>query len=311
MAYIHKHGDKWRAQVAKQGVRRTAVWDKKSEAQAWAARVEAEIAGGKIKASVQTLSDAIKRYQLKVSSGKRSPDWEKRRFGAMLAYFGDVKLSAITSDHIGEWRDKRLETVSGSTIQREANLLRHLFSVAKDEWRWIEDHPFRGVKLPAENAPRTSVWGWRQTRRVIRYLERGGEKSTQIAWAFHTALRTGMRLSEVLASSLSGNVATLPRSKTSSQPVKIPLTRHGIRMMKRQPAITVGPNEASALFSRACQSSMVHGLTFHDARATALTLLARKVDVLTLSRISQHRDISLLARVYYRETAEQISARMI
>lgn len=310
MAYIAKHGNKWRAQVAKQGVRRTAVWDKKSEAQAWAARVEAEIAGGKLKASVQTFKDAIDRYQLKVSAGKRSPDWEKRRLDAMLAYFGDVKLSAITSDDIGNWRDKRLETVSGSTVQREANLLRHLFSVAKDEWRWIEDHPFRGVKLPAENAPRTSVWGWRETRRVIRYLQRGGEKSGQIAWAFHTALRTGMRLSEVLNATMAGKVATLPRSKTSDVPVKIPLTRLGRRQMAKRPTITVGPNEASALFSRACKAMLVGSLTFHDARATALTLLARKVDLLTLSRISQHRDTALLARVYYRETAEQISDRI-
>lgn len=33
-------------------------------------------------------------------------------------------------------------------------------------------------------------------------------------------------------------------------------------------------------------------------------------DLMTLARISRHRDVSLLLRVYYRETAEAISARL-
>ena len=45
-------------------------------------------------------------------------------------------------------------------------------------------------------------------------------------------------------------------------------------------------------------------------RATALTLLARRVDVMTLARISGHKDLKTLLRVYYRETAEQISERL-
>lgn len=47
-----------------------------------------------------------------------------------------------------------------------------------------------------------------------------------------------------------------------------------------------------------------------DSRATALTLLARKVDVMTLARISRHNDLSLLQRVYFRESAEEIAARL-
>ncbi len=52
---------------------------------------------------------------------------------------------------------------------------------------------------------------------------------------------------------------------------------------------------------------MVKNKTFHDARASALTWLARRVDVLVLARISGHRDISLLHRVYYRATAAELA----
>lgn len=38
---------------------------------------------------------------------------------------------------------------------------------------------------------------------------------------------------------------------------------------------------------------MIEDLHFHDARAEALTLLARRVDVLTLAKISGHKDIRM------------------
>ncbi|MDV7398319.1 hypothetical protein RZS08_43345, partial [Arthrospira platensis SPKY1] len=64
------------------------------------------------------------------------------------------------------------------------------------------------------------------------------------------------------------------------------------------------------LFSKLVKQLMLGDLHFHDARATALTLLARRVDVLTLARISRHKDLSLLMRVYYRDTPEEIAKRL-
>ena len=55
---------------------------------------------------------------------------------------------------------------------------------------------------------------------------------------------------------------------------------------------------------------MLGDLHFHDARATALTLLSRKVDVMTLAKISRHKDINLLQNTYYRESAENIAKRI-
>lgn len=46
------------------------------------------------------------------------------------------------------------------------------------------------------------------------------------------------------------------------------------------------------------------------ARATALTLLARRVDLMTLFRISGHVDPSMILKRYYRERVEDIAARI-
>ena len=40
-------------------------------------------------------------------------------------------------------------------------------------------------------------------------------------------------------------------------------------------------------------------LHFHDTRREALTRLSKKVDVMTLAKISGHKDISILQNVYY------------
>lgn len=46
------------------------------------------------------------------------------------------------------------------------------------------------------------------------------------------------------------------------------------------------------------------------ARGTALTHLSRKVNVLDLAKISGHRDLKILSTVYYRDTPDQIAARL-
>lgn len=311
MAYISKHGDKWRAQVAIKGIRRSAVWPTKREAEAWGKRTELEIDAGNVIRADRTFEAATVHYLATVSPDKAdgAAKWERRRFDAMLEFFGEVPIGEIDSERIGKWRDYRLKTVSGSTVQREANLLRNLFMLACNEWRWIQTSPFRGVRLPKENQARHQLWRWQEIKRVIRAGQRAGEKTGEVALAFHIALRTGMRLSEVLNSpgNLKGRVVTI---KTKTEPrAQIPVNRIAAELIARA-KFTVGPNEASALFSRLTRQQMVEGVTFHDARATALTLLARKHDVMVLARISRHKDISLLHRVYYRETAEDIAARL-
>lgn len=120
-----------------------------------------------------------------------------------------------------------------------------------------------------------------------------------------------MRLGEVLQApanfDATRRVVTIA-TKTSARD-EVPIGRIAARLLASA-RFTVDANEASALFSRLTRHQMVTGLTFHDARATALTLLARKVDVMVLARISRHADISLLHRVYYRETAQDIAARL-
>jgi integrase len=318
MAYIRKYRDKWRAEVQRHGHRATQVTDTKREAQAWALKKEAELdalkgAGG------ETFGSAVEKYLKSVSKDKADPAWEKRRFDAFMEYFGaDTKIASITTAKLGEWRDWRLSgdadhpPVTGGTVLREINLLRHLFSLARDEWKWIATSPFTGLRMPEDNDPRTQVWRWQQIKRVLRANRDG--KTAEVIKAFRIALHTALRLKEVLEGRydparrvmlLGGATRTKGDGKKL---VEVPVPRRAAKLFPV--TFTVGPNEASALFCKLCDQLLIEDLTFHDTRATALTLLARRMDVMTLARISRHKDLNLLLKTYYRESADDISARI-
>jgi integrase len=314
MAYIRKYRDGWRAEVQRHGMRASFAAPTKREVQQWALRKEAEIDGLKLSKGM-TFDQACAKYVSTVSRDKAEGAalWEERRFTEMAAFFGgEARISQINSDRIGEWRDWRLKQVSASTVLRDRSLLQHLFQLAADEWKVIQSNPFRGVRFPQHNPPRHQVWTWRLIKRVLRASNRN-EREIQTIRAFHIALHTGMRLSEILSAKLEGNVAVLERDKVSgkaSPPVKVPLPRKGPELFAKYQPFTIAPDIASATFSDLTDELLIDGLTFHDSRASALTWLSRRFDVMTLARISRHKNLKTLMDTYYRETAEQIAERL-
>ena len=318
MAYIRKYRDKWRAEVQRHGHRATHVAATKREAQAWALKKEAALDALKGSGG-ETFGSAAEKYLKTVSGSKANPEWERRRFEAFMLYFKpETSIANITTAHIGEWRDWRLQggkgrrAVTGATVLREINLMRHMFSLARDEWKWIQSSPFTGLRMPDDSDPRTQVWRWQQIKRVLR-ADRSG-KTAEVICAFRIALHTALRLKEVLEGrydpvrrvmSLGGGTRTKSDGKRL---IEVPIPRRAAKLFPA--SFTVGANEASALFCTLTQQLLIKNLTFHDSRATALTLLARRLDVMTLARISRHKDLNLLLRTYYRESVQDISARI-
>jgi integrase len=314
MSSITKHNERWRAHVFVHGTRATKVFDKRRDAQAWAAAKEKELDRTK-KSKGMTLKQATTKYLATVSKQKApsAAAWEARRFGEFMEYMGENTMIAdIGSDRISDHRDNRLETVSGSTVIRESNLFRNLFQIAVDEWKLIDANPYKGVKMPEHNPARHQVWTWQLIKRVLR-AENRNEREVQCIRAFHIALHTAMRMSEIVGAKVVGKVAVLERDKSSgkaSPPVKVPLARKGAALFAKYGPFTIRADIASATFSDMTDELLIDGLTFHDARASALTWLSRRVDVMTLARISRHKNMKILMTTYYRESVEDIANRI-
>lgn len=332
MASITPHNGSFRAQISIKGVRDSKVFATKRAAQAWAAERETEIRAsiGKPAAETHTVKDAFERYTRDVSPKKAGERAERLRLEAFARDFPKLvalPLAEFKTPHLVEWRDARLKKVKPSSIVRDVNLIRNVFLTARDEWHWIEHNPFTGLNIPQEGPPRDRrVDPWGDVRPIVRALDyvTGREPVTlsqEVALAWLVALRSGMRVNEVLqlgkgTIDLDKRVARVKHKMqyTTGKPREIPLTRHVVRLLRpvahREQFFTVDSDSLDALFRKAKGRLGIKDLQFRDSRAEALTRLAKKVDVLKLSKISGHKDLEMLSRVYYRETAEQIAATM-
>ncbi len=337
MAYLRKVKNGWRAEVERAGVRTSATRETKAAALAWATAEEAALAAGvRAQYPAKTLSDAFRRYEKEISKHKRGARAEMLRFAAFERMFPDLAgkvLHTITTADLGVWRDARRAEVSDSSVVREAAQLRNVWSVAAQEWKWTgEPTPWKALKLPRKAHARTRRTAWAELRLVLRHLgyRPGVPPATpqqEVAWAYLVANHTAMRAGEVMGLArstvdLQRRVATLGVHKTVEVVGvrHVPLFRKAARVLRvlddaaaaarRDRYFTISSASLDVLFRKIRDRLLLENLHFHDSRADALTRMARKVDVMTLAKISGHKDLRQLLDAYYRETPEEIAARL-
>ncbi|QPS11446.1 tyrosine-type recombinase/integrase [Delftia acidovorans] len=338
MAYFRKLKTGWRAEVERMGVRRTAVRPTKAEAQAWAVAEEAAIlAGARGEFPRRTLAEAVERYRCEVTDKKPSSTAraDNLRFDAWLREFPELAAKVfheVTGDDLARWRDARLKQVSGSSVLREAQQFRPIWSLAVKQWKWAGKSPWPEIKLPGKAHARRRTGQWSEIRLMLRSAMVSPRVAPvapmqQAAWAMLVALHTGMRSGEILRMSRSNvdlrrKVYELPHHKTEAivGARRVPLTSRAVRLLRvldasaeaagRDAYWTISDASRDTLYRKLRDRVMVEGLRFHDLRATALTWLSKRVDVMTLARISGHVDINELFNTYYRESAEDIAARL-
>lgn len=320
MASIQRHGKKWRAFVTRQGIRRSKVFATRQEAKDWAAREEYEIQHRDRVAAGKTLKEALDRYAREVSPGKRGHRWEALRLAKIgRDRLGAIRMGDLAPHHIADWRDRRLREVAPGSVRREIGLLSAVLTVARREWQWVDRNPVADVGKPQEPPPRTRLPTEEEFARLAHVA--GDDLRTAMArthLAFLFSCETAMRSGEILgltwdAVNIGKRVAHLPRTKNGTAR-DVPLSMRAVELLealpKAEPIFALTAPQRDALWRKITSKAGIEDLHFHDARAYALTQLARRVDVLTLARISGHKDIRLLSNVYYRETAEDIAKRL-
>jgi integrase len=329
MASIKAHNGGWRVQVNKRGVRASKVFATKAEARAWGAQQEAEILDESKRVwPTKTVKDLCDRYALEVSSGKKGARAEKLRLAALCKNFPALAgklVSDVQTPDLVAWRQQRLKEVSPGAVRRDVNILRNAFQIARREWHWLGHYPFEGFTVPSDNPPRERLPTLKEIRDIVRWLGyRAGPlpgKQQQVALAFLVACRTGMRAGEILSLTparldLDASVARVPHKTQhlTGRPRTVPLSGKAVRLLRRvahlDPCFDVSSASMSALFHKAALSCRVTGLTFHDSRAYALTAMSKKVDPLTLAKVSGHRDMKVLLNTYFRPSESEIASRL-
>jgi integrase len=325
MASFSKQKNGWRVQLSIKGMRDSKVFSTKAEGQAWAIERASELqrqADTGINTD-KTCQDAFDRYIKEVSVHKRGHRWEAIRLTAIAGHWigttqvGTMLLCNITPDALGKWRDTRLLSVTGSTVNREMNLLSHVFTTARREWKWIAESPTGDVRRPKSAAHRDRRLSEDEIDRICLALGFDGEtvncKLHAVAVAFLFAIETAMRAGEICAltwGDITGSVANLRMTKNGSKR-QVPLSSRAVELLGMLPrdqwdtCFGVKSDSLSTLFATARKRADIHDMTFHDTRHEAITRLAKKLDVLELARMVGHKDLKML-QIYYNETAAEL-----
>lgn len=331
MATLEKREQGWRVKIRKGGVSQSATFRTKAEASAWAAKVESDIAAGKIgKTPNKTFGELLQKYSDEISATKRGARWEQLRIALYLREYPglcNTKLADLGPDTFAAWRDERLKSVSALSVIREWAILQHACSVAVKEWRWLQANPLLLVKRPAATPPRSRRPTQDETNRIIFACGYSDEvppatAQARVAAAWLFAIETAMRAAE-LCGLTDGDVdfktrlAYLPKTK-NGHPRHVPLSKEAIRLLRHVRTATEGsetifdisPAILDALFRKAKERALIDELHFHDSRREALTRLAKKVDVMTLAKISGHRDLRILQNTYYAPDMSEVAREL-
>lgn len=317
----------WRIQIEVKGQRDSSTFDTKREADEWKARrtleLQAEDKSGP--GASKTLRDALRRYAEDESPKKRGGSKEIIRLAAFETPKHEAlpvkkRVQLVTSDDISRWRDDRLAMNARGSVLRDLGLLSAVMETARREWKWIKVNPVRDVRKPQNPDHRERIIRADETRKMLRALGYAfpvRSVSQAIAVCFLTALATGMRAGELCGlrwDDVKGDHVRLLMTKNGKRR-DVPLTPVAQKLIERmrgwdeQSVFGIRSQSLDALFRRARTRAGLSGFLFHDARHTAATALAGKLDVLTLCKVFGWSNTKQ-ALVYYNPTASDIARRL-
>ncbi|MHB1494366.1 MAG: site-specific integrase [Acidithiobacillus sp.] len=331
MATFQNRGNRqWRAMIRRKGQpAQSKTFDTKTEAEQWARLIESEMDRGifvsRTEAENTTLHEALDRYLQEVTALKRGSAQEASHIHVIQSSsLSKFSLSAIFSKQVSKYRDDRLKVVSASTVNRELNILSHVFTVATQDW---------GIHLPGGNPVATTrrpkvddrrdrrLVGDEETR-LLEWAEKAEQEdgSMPIAHIIRFALETGLRRKELTVMrwehvNLKRCVIDVPGAKTGDR--QVPLSSRALAVLNALPrhldgAVWGAVHKASIsrAFARACHRAVIDDLRLHDLRHEATSRLFEKgFNPMEVSTITGHKTLQMLKR-YTHLRAEDLAKRM-
>lgn len=319
-----------RAFVCVNGIRDNKAFKSAKQAKSWARDRESELS--KLEAVVddkRTFGDMFERYAQEVSSKKRGARWETVRLTLFMRDFPALcatKLVKSTKNDIRAWMATRSERVANSTLNRELNIISHCLTVAREDWQWLSHNPMQGLRRPKNPKSRCRRITAQEIQELCFVLGYRDDieltiKREFVGAAFLFAIETAMRAGEICSLTrsdinFSTKVAHLKKTKNGDER-DVPLTDRAIDILQRLPILDhddapifqLTSGSLSTIFRTHRLKLNIEDLTFHDTRHEATTRLAGQLHVLSLAKVTGHRDIRELM-TYYDESAEDIAKKL-
>jgi len=332
MATFRKRGAyQWEVRIRKKGFPlQSKTFETKDDALAWAAVIESEMVRGvfedRSEAETTTLNDVLDRYSVEVTLNKLGAVKEQQKINQFKKDKLAVRfLATIKRKDIADYRDRRLKNVSASTVNRELNLLGHVFSTAIMDW---------GISLPANpvqqiRRPKVNPGASRERRfesgEEQQLLEACRKSDVWLESAVILAVETGLRRGKLLSLEWSKmdwdkrviEITEIDPTSTKKTPLKIPLSSKATNLLSKLPRSIDGkilqihsPNALTMAFRRVCDDIGMNDFRFHDLRHEATSRLFEKgLNPMQVAAITGHKSLNTLKR-YTHLKAEDLAVML-
>lgn len=302
----------------------SATFDRKTDAKKWAQDTESAIRDGRhfktAEAKKHTLAEMVDRYIEYVLPHKpkaikpqtQQLNWWKNELGHRL-------LADVTPALIAECRDKliagktyRQKKRSPATTNRYLAALSHAFTIAVNEWGWLEINPVSKVKRPTEPRGRVRFLDDDERDRLLASCR--ASRSKVLYAIVVLAISTGMRQGEIL--NLKWKDIDLSRSRLVLHETKnnerraVPIVGlaqevlSDLSKVRRIDSQLVFPGtdpekplKIRKAFDSALKEAGIENFRFHDLRHTAASYLA--MNGATLAEIAEvlgHKTLQMVKR---------------
>ena len=346
----HKDGtSSYRVQIRKKGhppVR--ATFARLTDAKRWATQTEAAIAEGRyfktLEAQKHTFGEMVDRYSRDVLPQRKDSYERARHLKRWKEELGELALADVTPAKIAEVRDKMLSEKTPNTgvlrkpatVNRYLAALSHVFTLAVNEWGWLEDSPMRKVKKPKEPCGRVRFLSEDETidgalveGERTRLLKACKESPNPYLYPVVVlALSTGMRRGEIMnlkwqAVDLKRGRITLLKTKNGEIRV-VPIAGHALELLKAHAKVRPidtellfpgkvkrdKPMDLNAPWRTALSRAGIKDFRFHDLRHSAASYLAMNgASLAEIADVLGHRTLQMVKR--YSHLSEAHTASVI
>jgi integrase len=328
LATLRKRGEQWQVQVRRKG--RTPVsrsFHLKSDALAWAREqeFEADQRQPQVHKTLKgiAVADIVSRYRDEVVPRKRGADRETLTLNAFLRHpLAQVAISDVTAGMVSAYCTERLKHVKPGTLNRELDILRHAFAVARRNWDVpLAHNAFAEVTRPKAGLPRERRLHSGERERLEAACIRC--RNPYIRFLVQLALETAMRRGELLRVrwcdvSVEKRTLHIPITKNGHART-IPLSRAALALLRdlrdhcsplSERLLPITDCAAKMSWKRLAKRARLEDLRFHDLRHEAISRFFEKgLNVPEVALISGHRDLRMSFR-YTHPRAEDVAAKL-
>ncbi|MDO9213443.1 MAG: site-specific integrase [Methylococcales bacterium] len=303
----------------------TATFKRLTDAKKWVQDTESAIREGRhfktAEAKKHTFADLVDRYIKDVlpTKPKKARDktqqltWWKEKVGSYL-------LADMTPALIVQYRDELSNGITyrgtqrtPATVIQYMTALSHAFTIAVNEWGWLEDSPMRKVKKPALPRGRVRFLDDDERARLLTAC-----KESSNTWLYPCvilALSTGMRQGELMGlkwqdANLKDGFLILHETKNGERR-RVPLAGLGLELLRDHAKVrridtdllfpsTININKPIDLrkpFQNALKAAEINDFHWHDLRhCTASYLAMNGASLAEIAEVLGHKTLAMVKR---------------